>query len=1182
METLIKPLYELKEFEDLMAEIRRQAKKAEAGEQKETIQISGCIDSQKCHMIHALGADYRYRVVVAANEQRAKEILEDYRFYERNVFYYPAKDVIFYSADVHGNAIVQSRIEVLKCLLEGEGGTIITTPDAGMDKLLPLARFQESVMVLETGGSLEVTGLSSSLVQLGYEKCGQVSARGEFAVRGGIIDIFPLTEDCPYRIELWGDEIDTIRSFDVESQRSIENVDVLKIYPATEFIMDDKTCQAGLRKIEKAKNEYKKALKEQKKLEECRRIGGLVDEFKENMNYCRSSMALEGYVNFFYDKTVSFFDYFDKDTIFFLDEPGRVMERGRAVELEFQESMTTRLEKGYILPGQVDAVYSFSSIFSKILCRMTLLFSMLDQKEKDCSVGKVFHFRVESINSYNKDFSMLLSDLKKWKQQNYRVVLLSPLVSRASRISKDLVAEGVMAPFVEKLDRELEPGEIVIAHGNVHRGFVYPMINFVVLSESDIFGAEKKKKKKRKFEGSHIQSFTELNVGDYVVHVNHGIGIYRGIEKIEMDMVSKDYVKIEYANGGELYVLATDLSCLQKYSSGQAKKPKINSLNSTEWKRTKSKARGAVKEIAEELVALYARRQQESGYEFSKDTVWQAEFEEAFPFEETEDQLKAIEDTKRDMESRKIMDRLICGDVGFGKTEIAIRAAFKAVMDGRQAAILVPTTILAQQHYNTFVQRMKDFPVNVGMLSRFRTPAQQKKTIEQLKKGEIDIVIGTHRLLSKDIKFKDLGLLVVDEEQRFGVTHKEKIKQLRTNIDVLTLSATPIPRTLHMSLVGIRDMSVLEEPPVDRLPIQTYVLEHNDEIIREAIHRELMRGGQVYYVYNRVKGIEEVAARVAELVPEAQVAYAHGQMPERQLETIMYDFINGKIDVLIATTIIETGMDISNVNTMIVDDADRLGLSQLYQLRGRIGRSNRSSFAFLMYRRDKMLREIAEKRLQAIKEFTDLGSGFKIAMRDLEIRGAGNLLGAKQHGHMESVGYDLYCKMLNEAVKTLKGEKKEEEEFETKVEIDRDAFIPSSYIKSEYQKLHIYKKIAEIETEEEFLDIQAELIDRFGELPFEVNNLLNVGHVRSLAHQAYVVKVKQEGDGIRFDMLPAANLDTAKIPPMVEAYEGRLLPKTGEKPSFFLKLPKGTESFAFYKEIKGVLKALKDCRADVS
>ena len=689
-------------------------------------------------------------------------------------------------------------------------------------------------------------------------------------------------------------------------------------------------------------------------------------------------------------------------------------------------------------------------------------------------------------------------------------------------------------------------------YGRILKGFEYPEIKFAVIAESDIFTEhvkKRKKKKKSEYQGEKISSFSDLKIGDYVVHEDHGLGIYRGIEKIETDHVVRDYIKIEYGDGGNLYVLATGLGVIQKYASGgddseTTHKPKLNKLGSVEWSHTKSKVKAAVEEVAQDLVELYAKRQEAKGHQFSPDTVWQQEFEDAFPYQETDDQLTAIEDTKRDMESGIIMDRLVCGDVGFGKTEIAIRAAFKAVQDGKQVAVLVPTTILAQQHYNTFSERMRDFPVRVDLMSRFRTAAEQKKTIVDLKKGLVDIVIGTHRLLSKDVQYKDLGLLIVDEEQRFGVTHKEKLKTLKENIDVLTLSATPIPRTLHMSLVGIREMSVLEEAPNDRMPIQTYVMEYNDELIREAIARELARNGQVYYVYNRVNTIADVAAQIQKLVPEANVAFAHGQMKESELERIMYDFIDGTIDVLVSTTIIETGLDIPNVNTMIIHDSDKMGLSQLYQLRGRVGRSNRTAYAFLMYKKDKMLKEVAEKRLSAIREFTDLGSGFKIAMRDLEIRGAGSLLGRKQSGHMQAVGYDLYCKMLGEAVRHKKSDDTDGDytldDINTSIDLDVSAFIPDNYILNEEQKLEIYKRIASLENQGECDDMKDELIDRFGEVPETAINLLRISLLRTRAHALYIPEIKGGNGKIEIKISPNAKIDSGKIPGFVASYKGKM------------------------------------------
>lgn len=1169
MRTFFEPLNELKEYHDIKQSLLLRSV---------PIQITGCIDSQKCHMISALANDYKNTLIITYNEIKAKEIYDDYKLYNKNVFLYPTKDIMFYSADIHGNAIVKERLNALKSLIEGQNTTIIMTIDGGMDRILPLNMIQKKVLEIEEGTTLDLEKLKQQLIFLGYERTSQVEGQGQFAIRGGIIDIFTLTEEVPYRIELWDDEIDSIRTFDLSSQRSIERTQNIKIYPAAELILDETTLQGGIQKIEKEKKEYQQALRDQFKTEEAHRIHTIIEEFLENVKEFQGALGLDSYIKYFYEETISFFDYFNNnDSVVFLDEPTRITEKGEAVELEFREGMIGRIEKGYILPSQVDVIFGLKELLAKISHMNLVTLSTMDYKIAQFNIRNKYDITVKSVNPYNNNFEVLVKDLEKWKKNGYRVVLLSSSRTRAKRLSDDLREYELNAFYSEDLDRSIQSSEIMVTSGNVHRGFEYPMIQFVVISESDIFGAEKKKtRKKSSYEGKKIQSFTDLNIGDYVVHENHGLGIYKGIEKIEVDRITKDYIKLEYGNGGVLYILATGLDVIQKFSSADSKRPKLNNLGSQEWKNTKTKVRKAVKEIAKELVELYAIRQSKQGYQFGDDTVWQREFEEMFPYQETMDQLKAIEDTKKDMESSKIMDRLICGDVGYGKTEIAIRAAFKAVADGKQVVYLVPTTILAQQHYNTFAQRMKDFPISIDMLSRFRTPAQQKKALERLKKGTLDIIIGTHRVLSKDVEFKNLGLLIVDEEQRFGVTHKEKIKQLKGDVDVLTLTATPIPRTLHMSLIGIRDMSVLEEPPVDRMPIQTYVLEQNDEIVREAINRELARGGQVYYVYNRVTNIDEVALTIQKLVPEANVAFAHGQMSERELEKIMFGFINGEIDVLVSTTIIETGLDIANVNTMIIHDADQLGLSQLYQLRGRVGRSNRSSYAFLMYRRDKMLKEVAEKRLQAIKEFTELGSGFKIAMRDLEIRGAGNLLGAQQHGHMEAVGYDLYCKMLNEAVVALKGGMEDHETFDTTVDIGVDAFIPPTYIKSEFQKLDMYKRIAGIENEEEFLDMQEEMLDRFGDMPQSVNNLLNIALLKGIAHSVYVTQIIQKTDNIKFAMYPKANVDLNKIPALLEKYKNVLKFIPDANPYFLYELKQGKkviklDNITLFDTIKNIL-----------
>ena len=1135
METLFAPLGELEEYDQLIRGIKQ-------GEFP--VQLIGCMDTQESHMIYGTGRDKRIRLVITHNEVRAKELVEDLKLYDHDVMYYPAKDFIFYSADVHGQAIVKERLKVIKRLLEKEPLTVVTTLDGGMDYCLPFERYQENRIHVAEEEILDLEEFKKNLVAIGYENTGQVQKEGEFSVRGGIIDVFPLTEECPYRIELWGDEVDGIRRIDVESQRSVENVSEIEIYPATEIFLEEDRILEGMHRMEEEMQTCVRRFEEEGKKEEASRLRQSVANFRETYEVYHGLVNLESYVSYFTKNVSSFFDYFKgEDVCVYLDEPARCIEKGEAVEYEFRESMVSRLEKGYILPGQMEVLFSLPVLLKKLSELPLLLMTALDMKVKEFKVRHKYNFQIQAAPSYNNNFSLLAKDILRLKKNGYRVLVLSASGTRAERLCQDLQDYEIPAFYSRDLSHELLPGEVMIGKGTLRKGFEYPNLRFVVMTEGDIFGGVKKKRKKRvkRYEGAAIHSFNDLKIGDYVVHENHGLGIYEGIEKIEVDHITKDYLKVAYAGGSNLYIPATSLEVLQKYAgSDAAKVPKLNKLNSPEWKKTKTRVKGAVKEIAQELVDLYAKRQAKQGHAFEKDTVWQREFEEVFPYEETEDQLHAIEDTKKDMESIKAMDRLICGDVGYGKTEIAIRAAFKAVMDGKQVAVLVPTTILAGQHYNTFVQRMRDYSVEVGMLSRLRTPKENRETVEKLRKGAIDIVIGTHRLLAKDVVYKDLGLLIVDEEQRFGVTHKEKLKQLKNDIDVLTLTATPIPRTLHMSLVGIRDMSVLEEPPVDRMPIQTFVMEKNDEIVREAILRELGRGGQVYYVYNRVANMDIIAGEVQKLVPEAIVAYAHGQMNERELERTMFAFVNGEIDVLVSTTIVETGLDIPNVNTIIIDEADKLGLSQLYQLRGRVGRSNRTAYAFLMYKRDKMLKEVAEKRLAAIKEFTELGSGFKISMRDLEIRGAGNLLGARQHGHMEAVGYDLYCKMLNEAVKRLKGEKVENDEFETNIDLKMDAFIPADYIPNEFQKLDVYKRIAEIETEPERDDMVDELIDRFGEPPQSVCNLLEIALLKAKAHDAYITAIVEKANQIRITMFPQAKVATAKIPDLLAVYQGKL------------------------------------------
>jgi transcription-repair coupling factor (superfamily II helicase) len=1141
VKTFLEPILQLNSYDEIAQSIRVSGK---------NVMISGCVDADKAHLIWGLCGVECCKVIITDTEAKAKTLLEDYRFYDKNVVYYPAKDFIFYNADVHSNLIVEERMSAIRHIIEEQELTVITTIDAFADNLIPIEIIKNSILKIKEGDTINLDEYRQKLTFIGYERVSQVETSGQFAIRGGIIDIFPFTAQCPVRIELWDDEIDSIRTFDVQSQRSFERIEAVDIYPAVEVLLSSEQVSDGTIRIREAMETESAVFSSNKQFEEAARIRKLTNEALEGIKEEGACRYADKYLTYFCKTLVSFADYFDRDTLFFIDEPDRISQRMDGVEMEFSESMSHRLQKGYLLSGQTKVFRSEKEIMAKLGNRSLTVLSALSYEPRYIYIDKEYPLTTKSISSYNNKFEMLVEDVKRYRDKKYKIVLICSSRTRAERISSDLTDYGINAFYSADYDVQIKAGQVMVTYGQIHSGCEYPDSKFVIIAESDIFGHKRKKaKKKKNYEGRAIAGFNDLVPGDYVVHEDHGLGIYRGIEKMTMDGIEKDYMKIEYSDNGCLYVLATQLDVIQKYAGAEAKAPKLNKLGSIEWSKTKSKVHGAVAEIAKDLVELYAKRQMKQGFRFSPDSLWQKEFEEMFPYEETQDQLAAIEETKSDMESSKIMDRLICGDVGYGKTEIAIRAAFKAVQDGKQVVLLCPTTILAGQHYDTFTARMKDFPVKIELLSRFRTAKQIKTVLENLKKGMVDIVIGTHRVLSADVQYKDLGLLIVDEEQRFGVTHKEKIKKLRENVDVLTLTATPIPRTLHMSLVGIRDMSILEEAPQDRLPIQTFVTEYNEEIVREAINRELSRKGQVYYVYNRVSDIDEVAMRLSQIVPDARVAYAHGQMEERNLEAIMYDFINGEIDVLVSTTIIETGLDIPNVNTMIVHDADKFGLSQLYQLRGRVGRSSRTSYAFLLYKRDRMLKETAEKRLQAIREFSELGSGFKIAMKDLEIRGAGNVLGARQHGHMEAVGYDLYCKMLNEAVLTLKGELKEKD-YETTVDLTIDAFIPDTYIRNETQKLEIYKRIACIETREELMDMEDELTDRFGDLPRQALNLLDIALLKAKANNAYITEIKGGKSGVRMRMYPKAEIDVGRIPDIVAQYQGMLRFKVETVPYF--------------------------------
>lgn len=1120
----------------------------------QSVRLTGMGDIEKAHIISTLAADFDAAIIIVENDIKAREMVDNYSFFDKNITFFPAKDLIFYQADINGKQMSIDRMKAISQIISGEKITIVTTIDAFMAPMPPISEVLDNQIIIENGSILELDAIAIKLVKMGYTRSAQVENKGEYAIRGGILDIYDLTMDNPVRIELWGDQIDSIRSFDVLSQRSIETLDRIQIFPASEIFLTTALKEKAFHDMNLDAKHMIETFKEAGQMENAKRVGDHIEQLRCQLLEVDMGMNMDSYITYFYDELSSLFDILkNRNTCYFLSEPEKIMSHGGVIELEFREGMKGRLEKGYLLPGQADFLNSLESTAALLQRQKICALSTLIEAKSVFSFDNDFTVSSRSISSYNGSFNMLVSDLKKLKKAGNKVLIISPSRTRAKRLSDDLMNEDVIASFTEDQEKVLQKGEIYTFYGHLKSGFEYPDAGFTVISEADIFGNDKtKKRKKPKFaSGTKISGYDDLKVGDYVIHENHGLGVYKGIEKVEMDHVAKDYMKIEYKGGGNLYVLASNFDAVSLYASADAKPPRLNKLGSQEWSKTKSKVQNAVFDVAKELVHLYAVRTEKNGYQFGHDTVWQQEFEEMFPYEETEDQLNAINAAKDDMESTKIMDRLVCGDVGFGKTEVAIRTAFKAVQEGKQVAYLVPTTVLAQQHYTTFKERMSGYPVRVEMLSRFCTAKEIKKTLTDLKKGLVDIVIGTHRLLSKDVIFNDLGLLVIDEEQRFGVAHKEKIKQMKENIDVLTLTATPIPRTLHMSLIGIRDMSLLEEPPLDRLPIQTYVLEYNEEMVREAINRELARNGQVYYVYNRVNDIDLVAARISELVPNARVSFAHGQMKETELEVIMMEFVNHEIDVLVSTTIIETGLDIPNANTMIIHDSDSMGLSQLYQLRGRVGRSNRTSFAFLMYQKGKLLKDVAEKRLAAIKEFTELGSGFKIAMRDLEIRGAGNLLGKTQHGHIEAVGYDLYCKMLEDAVSHEQGIVKTSA-FMATVDMDVDAYIPAEYIVNEGQKLDIYKRIATTSCQKDYDDMMDELKDRFGNVPPAAINLLRIALIKQKATDLHLTEVKGKRGRIKLTVNKNAPVIVENIPVFLYEYGGALRFQPAGEPEFIL------------------------------
>ena len=1076
-------------------------------------------------------------LIVVSTFNRAKRLATDLSFFSsRNIHVLPPEEESFIQYEAKSNDGLLERMKVLKAVTRGEDCVVIAPVTGAIKKLPPKEIFAENIVELKLGQDVDIDHIKERLSVMGYERVHMIENRGEFSIRGGIIDIFTPDSDNPYRVELFDTEVDSVRSFDIDTQRSLESLSSITVYQCSQLVKDREIFEKAGKNIRAAYDRRIKAM--EKKEGSSETVHNLRQRQSQLLEYVDSMINLqymEKFIGYFYDETMYIWDYMDEPEIF-IDDPSRILEALEAYEKERADDMEAILSAGRGI-GEDFSSMSGQRDYFLLYEKEGYIFTPFVSTIKNAPfLTKLVNVECRQTPVFNGRFDVLKGELESYVRRGFRVTIVCSSDERISNMR-------------EFLEREALLGKVEVRQGELTCGMELTDKKLCYIWEGDIFGgSRKKRRRKRKSLGSQIKSFADVQTGDYVVHESHGIGRFIGIEQLVVQGVKKDYLKVKYAGEDSLYIPVDQLGMLQKYVGGDGVTPRLNKLSGNEWKQTKEKARQAIDDMADELIKISAARMNEKGHAFSEDTIWQQEFESSFPYTETDDQLRCTEEIKKDMEQESPMDRLLCGDVGFGKTEVAARALFKCVADGKQAAVLVPTTLLANQHYYTLKDRFEQFPFKVEMLSRFRSAAQQKKILDGLEKGSIDLVIGTHRLLSEDIEFKDLGLLVIDEEQRFGVKHKEKIKQLKTNVDVLTLSATPIPRTLHMSLSGIKDMSVIEEPPEDRYPVQTYVMEQDDFIIRDAIEKELARGGQVYVLYNRVESISRVASDIEALVPDADVIVGHGKMRESQLENVIMSFAGGEYNVLVATTIIESGMDIPNVNTMIVLDADRFGLAQLHQLRGRVGRSGRMAYAYLMYTRDKNLNEIAEKRLRAIKEFTEFGSGFKIAMKDLELRGAGNILGTEQSGHMLNVGYELYCKMLEEAVDRANGRETLPQAEETAFSLSIPAVISKRYIENEVLRLQMYKKIAMIENDDDEAEIIDELLDRFGDIPRDTMNLIKISKIRAMAGKLGVKEILQQGYKIIFKLWENVKLTESVMAGLVSMYGQRMMINGGKEP----------------------------------
>lgn len=1126
------------------------------GELKENLTpqlIAGLSGVQKAHVISTLSEQLDMPCfVLVPNEAMGSKLCEDLNrlWGEQSAFLFPSREMVFRPVEGSSMEYEHARLGILERILNDNCRFVVAAIDGAVQYTIPPQDYQQHSFTLKVEDSWEMEELIERLLRAGYVRSEMVEGVSQFAIRGGILDVMPPSYSTPYRIEFWGNEIDSISSFDLSTQRRIDSTGSLVILPCKEAVVRStsflREClQTGKQKL---RGKYAQKAKES------------IDQDLAKLEEGLMPVSLDRYLGLLYSNSASLFDYCG-DRLLCLCEPASVKETFRVFEEQLQEDIKILLEDGILFKGCDTFSLSMGELESQLQQNKTVLLDTFTRTFPGLSMEGSLQINSIQLSAWSGDYSLLVEDIQDYLLRGYGIAVMAGTPRARTALLDDLNRDGIPAVVCETLD-EVKIGTVHLLSGSLSSGVEYPDLKFVMITHSKTSALPSKKKGRYK-DGKKIKSVSDLSVGDYVVHSSHGIGLFEGIVKREMEGIVKDYIKIRYAGTDALFVPVTQLDLVSKYiGAAEGANVKLNKLNSVEWQKTKARVRGAVKEMAKELTELYAKRMHTQGFAFSQDNDWQKEFEERFPYEETDDQLRCVEEIKRDMEKSVPMDRLLCGDVGFGKTEVALRAVFKCVLDSKQCAVLVPTTILAWQHYQTFLRRMEGYPITVELLSRFRTQKEQKEILKRVKKGQVDVLIGTHRIVQKDVEFKELGLCIIDEEQRFGVGHKEKFKEMSLGIDVLTLSATPIPRTLNMAMSGIRDMSLIEEAPQDRHPVQTYVMEHDMGVIEQAIRKEMRRGGQIFYLHNHIESIDSCAYRIQERIPEARIVTAHGKIGEEALSEVWRKLVDHEVDILVCTTIIETGVDIPNCNTLIIEQAENYGLSQLYQLRGRVGRSNRHAYAYLTFQRGKMLSDLATKRLSAIREFTTFGSGFRIAMRDLEIRGAGSILGANQHGHMEAVGYDLYLRLLSEAVGEQTGQEVVQK-VECLIDIRVDAHIPEGYISNLAQRIDVYKKIASVQDKEDALDMTDELIDRFGEPPDSVQGLIGVALVRGTASRLGIREINQNAQKLLFY---TDTIDLEQSAQVISKMKGRIMVNASAKPYYAVTLRKGEEPIAVIRE----------------